>query len=217
MQQGREALHWTRRVSQSKLRRLYERFAQGIVDHELIDDVGITLYVRCRDILTVHRAKKERQVRCPVCDRAGQERFIERHGGLEEQIRCPACGWEIRWHDYVRAVSRRQLNAGGATSAFAGYVVRYERVRSHREKMLAIDRLIHEFHFSLRYVPDQPTRPAGVNLIQGRMTAVAQFLDDLTAGRLSDPAMQRTRAEWEANLQAFRDIDWDAIREQKVR
>ena len=217
MQQGRDAIRWTRRVSQSKLRRLYQSYAEGIVDRELIDDVGITLYMRCRDILTVKRAKQERQVRCPGCDRAGQERFIERHDGLDERIRCPACGWEIRWHDYVRSVQRRQLNAGGATEAFAGFMTRYERARSPSEKMLAIDRLIHEFHYSLKELPDQPTRPAGANLIQGRMTAVAQFLDDLTAGRLSDPDMQRTRSEWEANLQAFRDIDWHAIVHERKR
>ena len=217
MQQGRDVLRWTRRVSQSKIRRLYERYCQGIVDDELIDDIGITLYLRCRDILTVDRAKRERLVRCPVCDRAGREQFIQRQDGLEEQLCCPSCGWEICWHDYVRAVSRRQLNAGGATSAFAGYMARYDRARSPRDKMLAIDRLIHEFHFSLHYVPDQPTRPAGVNLIEGRMTEVAQFLDDLTAGRLSDAAMQRTRDEWEANLQAFHDLDWETIAHERKR
>jgi hypothetical protein len=217
MQQGRDAIRWTRRVSQSKLRRLYQSYAEGIVDRELIDDVGITLYMRCRDILTVKCAKQERQVRCPVCDRAGQECFIERRDGLEELLRCPVCGWEIRWHDYVRAVQRKQLNPGGATAAFEGFMARYDRAHSPREKMLAIDRLIHEFHYSLRELPDQPTRPAGVNLIQGRMTAVAQFLDDLTAGRLSDPDMQRTRREWEANLQAFRDIDWHAIVHERKR
>jgi DNA-directed RNA polymerase subunit RPC12/RpoP len=215
MRQGRDAIRWTRRVKKAKLRRLYERFAEGLVDGELIDDVGMTLYMRCRDILTVQRAKQGRQVRCPVCDRAGEERFIARHDGLEEQIRCPACGWEICWHDYTRAVQRKQLNAGGATEAFAGFMGRYDRARSHREKMLAIDQLIHEFHFSLRDLPDLPTRPAGVNLIEGRMTEVAQFLDDLTAGRLGDPAMQRTRREWEENLQTFREIDWDVIREER--
>jgi hypothetical protein len=215
MQQGRDAIRWTRRVPRSKLRQLYERFAEGIVDDELIDDVGMTLYLRCRDILTVKRAKQGREVRCPVCDRAGEERFIGRHDGLEEQLRCPACGWEIRWHDYVRSVQRQQLNAGGATQAFAGFMERYDRARSHREKMLAIDQLIHEFHFSLQDLPDLPTRPAGVNLIEGRMTAVAQFLDDVTAGRLGDPAMERTRSEWEANLERFRDIDWDVVREQR--
>ncbi len=217
MQQGRDAIRWTRRVSQSKLRRLYESYAEGIVDRDLIDDVGIALYMRCRDILTVKRARQERQVRCPVCDRARRERFIERHDGLEELIQCPDCGWEIRWHDYVRAVQRKQLNPGGATVAFESFMARYERARSPNEKMLAIDRLIHEFHYSLKELPDQPTRPAGVNLIQGRMTAVTRFLDDLTAGRLSDPEMRRTRSEWEANLQAFRDIDWHAIVHERKR
>ena len=215
MQQGRDAIRWTRRVSQSKLRRLYERFCQGIVDGELIDDVGITLYMRCRDILTIKQARQG-HVRCPVCDREGRERFIERRNGLEEQIRCPTCGWEIVWHDYLRSAQRRQLHSGGATAAFEGFIQRYDRAFSPREKMLAIDRLIHEFHYSLKFLPDQPTRPAGVNLIQGRMTDVAQFLDDLTTGRLDDPELQRSREAWEANLRAFQDKTWyEVVHERK--
>lgn len=54
---NRQDVHWSPRVPKWKLRRFYERACQGIWDDELIEDVGLTLYLRCRDILNIHRAK----------------------------------------------------------------------------------------------------------------------------------------------------------------
>jgi hypothetical protein len=54
---GRSEIRWSPRVPQWKIQRLYESDAQGLLDEELLDDVGITLWLRCRDILTIHEAK----------------------------------------------------------------------------------------------------------------------------------------------------------------
>ena len=56
--------------------------------------------------------------------------------------------------------------------------------------MLAIDRLIHEFHYSLRQPRDLPTRPVGVNLIQGRLRDVITFLNTLTYGEGTLPMVR---------------------------
>jgi hypothetical protein len=61
--------------------------------------------------------------------------------------------------------------------------------------MLAIDRLIHEFHYSNKHQPDQPTRPAGVNLIVGDLEDVVRFLDELSGMDLSQ-AMRETEQVW---------------------
>ncbi len=53
MEQGRDALKWSPRLPKEKLRQLYLTEAKGIYDDELIDDAGISLYMRCRDILAV--------------------------------------------------------------------------------------------------------------------------------------------------------------------
>ena len=63
------------------------------------------------------------------------------------------------------------------------------------EKMLAIDRLIHEFHYSNRNQPDQPTRPAGVNLIVGDLEDVVRFLDELSGLDLPKD-MRETDQNW---------------------
>jgi len=69
-------------------------------------------------------------------------------------------------------------------------------------KRLAIDRTTHAFHYSLYAQPDLPTRPAGVNLIEGKLTDVVQFLDELS-GIENPPAIQQTDAERRAHFTAF--------------
>jgi len=108
------------------LRRLYESQAQDLLDEDLLEEVGWTLFLRCKDILIVGEAKKGR-VACPRCARRGISTIISR--GLkttrapdDQLITCFACGWPITWRDYASSHDRKQLNAGGATQALARYV-----------------------------------------------------------------------------------------------
>lgn len=184
-----------------KIERLYSSDAAGIYDEALIDDVGTTLWVRCRSILEIHEAKRGR-VRCPRCARRSVETTIARRGRRtggdprDEVLNCPVCGWQITWEAYAKSYKRKQLNAGGAVEVFRRYVDTYPRARTPREKMLAIDRLIHEFHYSLKDRPDQPTRPVAVNLIQGKLSDVEAFLDELTYGDAVPAKARERRATW---------------------
>jgi hypothetical protein len=192
---ARQDVQWSPRVPKWKLRRLYERAARGIWDEDLAADVGTMLYLRCRDMLAIQRAQDTRQVTCPRCDRAGRATFIARRGGRDALMRCPVCGWAMTWRAYRRTFHRRQLNPGGAVGYFRDYVAAFEAARSPRDRFLAVDRLIHEFHYSLRSDPTRPTRPAAVNLIVGDLKEVAAFLDQLGGRDLPEP-LARTRAAW---------------------
>jgi DNA-directed RNA polymerase subunit RPC12/RpoP len=90
-----EKIRWARRVSREKIRRLYELDAQGILDEELLDDVGFTLLLRCRDIITIDEARSGR-VKCPRCASQRKRTIIERvsqKGDVrDEMIVCPECG-----------------------------------------------------------------------------------------------------------------------------
>jgi hypothetical protein len=81
----------------------------------------------------------------------------------------------------------------------------YRAARAPKEKMLAIDRLIHEFHYSLCAQPDLPCRPVGVNLIQGKLMDVIQFLDELTYGKQTTEGLKENRAAW---LKEMERISW---------
>ena len=116
-------------------------------------------------------------------------------------MRCTVCCWQMAWRAYHRTFQRRQLNPGGAVEPFRAFVNAYERAGSPKEKMLAIDRLIHEFHYSLRGPPDRPTRPAGVNLIVGDLEDVAHFLDKLNGLNLPAP-LRETTNDWRQKFQS---------------
>ena len=200
---GRADVTWAARVPREKIRRLYESDARGLLDEELLDDVGISLYVRCDDILTV-KAAREGAVKCPRCARLGRTTMLPRlrHKGdvRDQPIRCPDCSWRTTWGEYAKSFKRAQLHSGGAVPAFETYLREYPRARSPKEKLLVVDRLIHEFHYSLRQFPDHPTRPAAVNLIEGKMTAVIAFLDELTYGSELPRAVRERQAAWKAKV-----------------
>ena len=217
MKQGRDALTWSPLLPKGRLRQLYLTEARGIYDDELIEDVGMYLYMRCKDILTVHRAREDKKVRCPVCQGAQRDTLIQRCGGRSEVLTCPVCGWKIVWEDYLKAVKRKQLNAGGAVKAFENFVNDFGNTDSARTRMLAIDRLIHEFHYSAKERPEQPTRPVGANLIAGHLESVIEFLDKLTAGEFCAPEMKSVRDEWNRNLHALESIDWLGIVDERRR
>ncbi len=199
---GRDELRWSQRVSKSKLRRLYESDAKGRIDNDLLTDVGITLFLRCQDILSIYEAKRG-SVKCPSCARKNKVTMIVRRPRSEgdprdEIIQCSRCGWIITWGEYCLSHKRKQLNPGGAVDVFKKYVKNFKAARSPRDKMLAVDRLIHEFHTSLIHAA---SRPVGVNLIQGKLTDVVEFLDQLTYGEKLPEEVQKNRASWRKEMQ----------------
>ena len=196
---GRDEIEWSKRVPKWKLRRLYESDARGLLDEELLAEVGWMLVERCRDILKVEAAQQGR-VHCARCDRHGDTTLIERPhtkgDPRDALLTCPVCGWQITWGEYHLSYKRRQLNPGGAVDVFRNYVHAYSPTDPPKVRMLAIDRLIHEFHFSYQAIPGLPSRPVGVNLIEGKLTDVVDFLNELTFG-----VQPEIHAEWQRNLE----------------
>lgn len=201
-------IQWNPKVPQAKLRRLYENDARGLVDEELIDEVGFGLYSRCQSILIV----QDHGVQCPLCNHVFPTGWTwqPRKDGL--RIRCPACGvWEITGRQYRESLQRDNVGAGNALAAFQTFVERYPRTTAPSERMLLIDRLIHEFHYALSRMPDgslgrnpSPHETAANNLIEGGHDQVVAFLEHLTFGDTSRPELQATQAEWRTKAEAMK-------------
>jgi ribosomal protein S27AE len=186
-------VRWAPRVNPQKIRRLYETDARGIVDDELIEEVGFALYSRCQSILIATEAHAGR-VQCPRCGS-----IVPHHGDRDATLQCEQCSWRVRWGDYFKTYQDKHLHGGGALFAFKEYLDAFTRASSPRERMLAIDRLIHVFHCEL--VQD-PVRSVGVNLIYGKNTReVTEFLDRLSYGEASTPELKETRIDWERKLE----------------
>ena len=198
---NRSEIEWAPRVSLAKIRELYLSEARGDCADELVAEVGYGLLARCRSILEF-TAACEGEVRCKRCAAAGRETLLARKTKKPAEIlRCPACGWQVRWRVYLAESEKvdGQLHAGNARAAFQRYVNRYSHCRTREEKILAIDRLIHEFHWVLVDVKgERAFKPAGVNLLRGSTTQVLDTLNELTYGENTPPELLAGRDWWRA-------------------
>ena len=194
---GNEKPHWARKVSQAKIRLLYERDAQGIIDVVLIDEVGWALWERCDSILIV-TAAHHGHVLCPICGAV-----IERQNpwSADETVACAKCGWHILWATYHQSYRSKQLFGANAVGIFETYYKVFPRAQTAQEKMMLIDQLIHAFHIGLKEIG----RPVAANLIEGSLKDVIDFLDKLTSGDASAAGIGDSRTVWKQTLAT---ADW---------
>lgn len=184
-------VRWAPRVPPHLIRRLYERDAMGIVDHELVDEVGYALLARCESILAATEAHYGR-VSCPRC-----AAVVERPGKVTDKtqvIHCGACGWTTTWGAYHKTYRGKKLFGANAVSAFRAFVEEFARVSTPQRKMVAVDQMIHAFHGSLATTVG---RPAAANLIEANLRDSVAFLDRLTYGPATTPGLLESHAAWE--------------------
>ena len=183
-------------MPQAKIQRLYELDALGIHDEELLDEVGYALLARCQSFIAACQAAAG-LVSCPVCSQEIVHKRVK-----DEVLHCPACGWELTWGAYFATLQHRQLSgAEPVLDLFGKFVTRFPAAATPAEKMLAIDALIHGFHWYYKF---GPTRPVAVNLIKGRLGEVVAFLDRLSLSPESTPGIQETHAEWKEKLDSIK-------------
>ena len=204
MNSERELINWSPRVSQQKIRLLYEKDAKGIIDEKLIDDIAFSFFIRCQDIITVTDASLGK-VKCIKC-----ENIIYHNWNKDEVLKCNKCSWKTTWGTYLKSYQRKQLHGGTALEAFKDFVAKLPKTRTPEEKMLLIDRLIHEAHQWTDKDFKEPvfTRPAAVNIISGKMKEVMIFLDQLSRG----PMRIETHNEWSKRVST-----WDKYVEERKR
>jgi hypothetical protein len=186
------AFRWARRVQQELIRRLYALDAKGVQDEELVNEAGYALYARCESIRIATEAHFGRAT-CKRC-----RAVIERHNWPKnETLVCADCGWQTTWAEYHKSYQRKQLVGGAAYPSFLEFLERWPNARAYRDKLLAIDRLIHALHIDAKL---RSFRPAAVNVIECDMREAQQLLQELAYGAQSTPGVEETRAEWEATV-----------------
>jgi len=192
MLSGSEKPHWAPKVSQAKIRLLYERDAQGLIDTDLINDVGWALWERCDSILIV-TAAHHGHVLCPACGA-----IIERQNpwSAGERIECAQCDRHMFWTTYHQSYRSKQLFGANAVEIFENYHKDFPRTQAANEKMLLIDQLIHAFHIGVKEIG----RPVAANLIEGPLKEVIQFLDTLTSSETSATGIGDSRTAWKQML-----------------
>lgn len=185
-------IEWAPKVRREQVWRLYQQDARGGADDALLEEVAFALYQRCESILMV---TDNNRVPCPSC-----HTIIVAPGARWSRatpIICPECGWNATYGQLRDSWRHRDLHGGNAMYAFRAYVEGYTRHTSPRDRMLAVDRLINAFHWSIRQ--NRAFGPAARNLIEGSSEEVAAFLDRLTYGDVSMPPLPDPDQPWRAS------------------
>ncbi|HEX2037834.1 MAG TPA: hypothetical protein VHS99_26990 [Chloroflexota bacterium] len=202
--QPRLKIRWAPKVGPEKIRRLYERDALGIVDHELIDEVGLALHARCASIVLVN----DGMVRCPRCATVFKvaRTYRERARGEpapdpQHVASCPTpgCGWTTTAGAWGQSWRHRELHAGWGLPVIREFAERYPLATTPRARMLLIDQLLHAFHHDLRR--NAPGRLVAHNLIEGNQKQALALLDSLAYGDRSTPGVRDTYAAWRERAQ----------------
>jgi hypothetical protein len=187
---------WAPRLPKKLISRLYVNDALGMRDEGLIDDVGYRLLMRCRSFITANKAVHGKAT-CPACSS-----IITHNKGKDESLVC-GCGWKLSWSDYFDTIQHKQLSgAEPVITLFTKFVARFPLSRSYKEKIILIDEVIHGFHWYAKN--NTPTRPVAINLIEGRLKDVIDFLDSLSYGKKSVPKLSQTKKVWEENIKYAR-------------
>lgn len=199
---GADELRWARRVKPDPIRRLYTLDAKGIVDDQLIDEVGYAFLARCESIRTCTRAVYGRGT-CPRCQNIIPRADTDWKTWRKDEAMACGCGWATTWGEYQATYRRKQLVGGNAYPAFRAFIDDWPRVRLARDKMMLIDRLLHACHVDAL---ERWARPAACNLLEGRMSELIPFLDELAYGPQSSPGVREQRRTWDKRpqLQAWR-------------
>jgi hypothetical protein len=213
-------VRWAPRVPKDLIRRLYESDARGLRDGELLEEVGAAIAVRCQGILAVSGARKG-AVRCPRCAGRGKESPIAWRTELGDRagIKCAKCGWNTTWGEYRKTFRGKQLNEGAAGKSFRVFLEEWPAASSARDKMLAIDRVIHEFHIYLfrnsrtGAEKRKACRAACVNLIEGNLSSVVEFLESLGYGANLPVPLLKNRDNWKNAISGNQQLgkDWKLI------
>ena len=199
---------WAHRLRKTEIERLYKSCGSGILDEDLIDEVGFGLLARCTSMLQVAEAIRGRPV-CPQCNATAEVRDMWQPRAT---ALCSNCGWKCPWKEYKKTYQRKGLFAGGMESFVRDFVSKFSAARSHRDKLVLIDTLIHRFHWES--ATQAGGRPGSCSLIEGKMKDIMPFLDRLSYGDNIPPEIEQTRQEWRRK---WRGNPWSRGRGQKPK
>lgn len=159
---------WPEKLDIHKLNKLYMLDAKGIHDEVLADEIGLTLYLRCKYGKEDMERMEKNVIRCHGCGKelAGETDFRQ----------C-SCGRQYSYREYRRSFRKDNMPTGAAAKIFATFIQKWDAAKSYNEKIVLIDTLLHEFHLSL--VSGATHRPVAMNFIDGTRSSVEQIINQL--------------------------------------
>ena len=163
-------IKWAAKIQPGILKKFYAMHKSGVVDNELIDDVGLRLYRRCDAILMVAQGA----FYCPDC---ANKISVDLDACRNQESCCNNCGFVCTAAEFHESYRRRELLQDDAYAYFGKYCSEYMNC-THDEKIIMIDTLIHLFYVESK--TGAINRAIGNNLIEGSLKQVVALLHELS-------------------------------------
>ena len=158
---------WCRKVSRKDLLRLYQGEAAGLIDQELLEEIGYTFYARCRQAKEVRELMEEGKLLCLHCG------AVLKPSGYTSPVHCE-CGYCYTYREYRRSCNTANMPGGRAAPIFETFAQKWPSCRETSQKMMLIDWLIHECHVTL--MSGLKGRSVCVNLIEGTLKQISDLI-----------------------------------------
>ena len=191
-------IRWTPRVEPSLIVRLYESDAKGFRDEDLVNEVGCAIIARAEDVIAATASVCDDKAKCPVCGEIIS--FISpKDGGWDTVILNCICGYKAKLREYRESFQGKKLSACGAFPALNKFIKQYATAKDYSSKMLAIDLLIHTFHYELQ--GEQITRSVATNIIYARKEKdLIDFLNKLAYSDNSTQGLSLNKNRFFTNI-----------------
>lgn len=163
---------WPAKLDIHKLNKLYLQDAKGIQDEILADEIGLTLYLRCKYGKEDMERMERNIIRCHGCG-------TELAGECDFRQCC--CGLQYSYKEYRRSYRKNNMPTGAAEKTFTMFMQKWDRAKIYQEKIVLIDTLLHEFHLSL--ISGATHRPVAMNFIDGSRSRVEQIISNLARNK----------------------------------
>ncbi|MDR1689494.1 MAG: hypothetical protein LBS21_12920 [Clostridiales bacterium] len=164
---------WAKKVSRNDLLKLYQSDAKGLLDEELLDEVGFTFYIRCKQAKEVRELMEKGRMLCLQCGEILQAQ------SYTAPVKCK-CGYIYTYREYRRSCNAINMPGGRATPIFDDYMKKWLDSKTASQKMTVIDWLIHECHVTL--MSGVRGRSVCVNLIEGTIKQISDLKLKLAYG-----------------------------------
>jgi hypothetical protein len=177
---------WSKKVSRNDLLMLYQSEAKGIIDEVLLDDIGLTFYLRCKQAKEIRECMNKGQIVCHHCGAVLTGGRVSPTGSVLTKnadnytpINCD-CGYSYTYREYRRNCNSVNMPGGRATPIFDIFLHKWPVCRDSKSKMMLIDWLVHECHVTL--MSGSKGRSVCVNLIDGTLKQISELIMRLAYG-----------------------------------
>ena len=170
-----------KKVSRNDLMKLYQSEAKGLINEDLLDEVGYTFYTRCTQAKQARELMEQGKMLCLHCGAVLSDDIVKIGGYTPFSksnlpVSCD-CGYSYTYREYRRCCNAANMPGGRATPIFEHFAQKWPSCKDTAQKMMLIDWLVHECHVTL--MSGIAGRSVCINFIEGTTKQISDLITTL--------------------------------------